>query len=828
MLYCPNYNCQALNSESHTFCQKCRTPLPKHYLWSVGEAIERIQPGQLLAERFLCKAERIFLDTKPGLLPTSFTDVPNELLAYLRLSPFRVHVPQVYEVIKPQADLATGVALLEQAAFRRLGSTHATEDADYDHTPQLLPLISDEWAAASALRQLNWLWQWANLWQPLQSEGVAASLLTPNLIRVEGPVLRLLEFSRDRSLSSLPQLAEVWAPLVNQAHPAIAPPLQQLLSQLRQGELHNAEQVAQQLDHLLNVVGMAYPRQIQISTYTDRGPSRQRNEDACFPPSGTVKTIDLPTNSAGHVASALPFVIVCDGIGGHQGGDVASNLAIEAIAQHLQSLDLSQLDPIALTVELEKAACIANDLISDRNDSEQRFERQRMGTTLVLGLVHGHELYIVHIGDSRAYWITPYNCYQVTLDDDVASREARLGYGLYREALQQAGAGSLVQALGMSSSSTLHPTVQRFILDETSLFLLCSDGLSDNDQVETYWGQVVLPLLHGKSDITALTKDLIQIANTRNGHDNATVGLLLVQVGSAPTLPDSLQLQAANSSSARTLAVAPAGDSSKSSPRSFERIEPYTTRDPNKADEATQLVKRSAQPPSILSLLIGIAVLLGIGGALAYLFFPSLRQQVEMSVRPASTPLPTEPTEVPTAQDGLSVLSVGTIVHIDAQSQAALPPLVLTRQPGSLPPQSDVVNGGRSPFVLGLVPPDSILFVEKRQSVERDFWVQLRVCTNPSPVAQPPFTSATRTENTLPSSSNAVEPSSSADTVESGVTATEIAPSPLPLPQLMPGDIGWAKEDEIVLRATPTELNPSRTDQVQCSASSTSAAETSQ
>ncbi|NJK53346.1 MAG: hypothetical protein HC936_12005 [Leptolyngbyaceae cyanobacterium SU_3_3] len=129
-----------------------------------------------------------------------------------------------------------------------------------------------------------------------------------------------------------------------------------------------------------------------------------------------------------------------------------------------------QLDSATLIHGLERATLAANDAISERNDQEQRHERQRMGTTLVMGLAHAHEFYLTHVGDSRAYRITRTGCDQVTLDDDVASREVRLGYALYRDALQQPASGALVQALGMGNSSFLHPTVQRFVVDEDCVF----------------------------------------------------------------------------------------------------------------------------------------------------------------------------------------------------------------------------------------------------------------------------------------------------------------------------------------------------------------------
>ena len=151
-----------------------------------------------------------------------------------------------------------------------------------------------------------------------------------------------------------------------------------------------------------------------------------------------------------------------------------------------------------------------------------------MGTTLVMAVGHRHEIYIAHVGDSRAYLITRTGCYQITLDDDVAAREVRLGYALYRDALQQPSAGSLVQAIGMSAS--VHPTIGRFVIDEDCVFLLCSDGLSDFELVDQCWESEILPILDGKLDIATATRQLVEIGNTHNGHDNITVALVHCQV----------------------------------------------------------------------------------------------------------------------------------------------------------------------------------------------------------------------------------------------------------------------------------------------------------
>ncbi|MBK1989559.1 protein phosphatase 2C domain-containing protein [Sphaerospermopsis aphanizomenoides BCCUSP55] len=525
-LSCPNEYCQAANPLTHKYCQRCSTSLPKRYLWAVGESLNLGSPGEILADRYLVISESIIFDLKPGLVPQiPELDYAYQIKAYLKLIPYRLHIPQVYGILSlDESQSQTKVLLLEKPPL---------QGDSTDSQVNLCHQLTTAWGDASSMRQMNWLWQMANLWQPLLTEGVASSLLSPHLLRVEGALVRLLELHFDSPTApTLSQLGAFWEQLVKDAKPAIAEFLKQISDALIQGEISSSEQLIAVLDQGLAGLGTASsgrnaPTQstsIKIITQTDTGPSRQRNEDACYPSSGIL--VSKPPQQTA-------FAIVCDGIGGHEGGNIASNLAIETIHQQitqLTSVPYENIDPLLLLNDLEQAVSIVNDKISQRNDTEHRQGRQRMGTTLVMALPIAHEIYITHIGDSRAYWITRHGCYQVTLDDDVASREVRLGYAIYREALQHSGAGSLVQALGMSKSASLHPTSQRFIIDEDAVFLLTTDGLSDFDRVEESWETEILPVLAGDTNIENVASRLIEIANTKNGHDNSTIALVHYQV----------------------------------------------------------------------------------------------------------------------------------------------------------------------------------------------------------------------------------------------------------------------------------------------------------
>lgn len=781
-LYCPNPACQALNSENQNFCQQCRSPLPKRYLWVVGAGIEAAQPGELLGDRYWVKSQRVVLDTKPGLLPEMPTEISAAIAPYLRLFGEPLHIPQLYGHV----ETATGayLLLLEQAPIdlHRLG---AASGAIAD---PLYPALLDAWKTAPALRQLNWLWQIAHLWQPLSQEGVASSLLDLSLLRVEGPLVRLLELRFDSAGINLAQLGQLWSQWVPSAQPEIAQFFAALCQQLIRGQVRNAEQLVTYLDRALLVVGRSQSRLLQIATRSDQGPSRQRNEDACYPVSGTTFSVHP------HPAEAQKtLAIVCDGIGGHEGGDVASHLAIETISQRLQTLlqEVILPQPPTLMVELENAVCIANDAICQRNDQERRLDRQRMGTTVVMTLVNNHEIYVTHIGDSRVYWINRTGCYQITVDDDVASREVRLGYTLYRDALQQPIAGSLVQALGMSNSNSLHPTVQRLILDEDGVFLLCSDGLSENDRVEEYWQTEILPLLEGKTDANSVAQRLVEIANTRNGHDNATVAVVHCQIteqaasGEVPVslLEDANPEEPLARDTVNVGAIAP----------------PSHAVNPAITTQKTQLIRPPRRSSSLPSLLLGILVLLGLGGVLAYLLLPSFSSQVDQWIGVTPQPEPTaapplrSPTPSPTVAVSPAALTTGTLVQVRSNPEATTPgelqsPFVaLWSQPGY---GTTAQGTPASPAIASQqVPAGGLLqVVSKQVNPTQGSWLRLKVCSLPS--REP--------ENTTTAS-----PETSATPSVSESPAPEASPSSTPNspgspPSLQPGDSGWIEESVLL------------------------------
>ncbi len=689
-LYCPNELCQAANPLKHNYCQQCSTPLPKRYLWAVTEGKSLGHDGAILADRYLIISQFVVLDTKPGLVP----QIPEQeslqkLRPYLRLFPYRLHVPQVYGIIgKSDSEAQLDILLLEKPPLY----------ISTELKVQLHKSLDSAWGEATSMRQLNWLWQVAHIWQPLASEGVASTLLDPLLQRPEGSLVKILELRFDSEVShSLEDLGSFWRTnLLPNTKSAIKEFLSKVCDSLVSGEIHSGEQLVAILDQGLILLGAGdgdtSQYSVKIVTNTDTGPSRQRNEDACYPAAGSI--ISKPP-------SPKALAIVCDGIGGHEGGNVASNIAIDVIQQQvsqLASVPRNRIDPTVLLADLEKAAAAANDKISQRNDSEGRQGRQRMGTTLVMALPIAHEMYITHVGDSRAYLITRFGCYQVTLDDDVASREVRLGYAVYRDAVMQGASGSLVQALGMGSSNSLHPTAQRFVLDEDCVFLLCSDGLSDFDRVEQYWETEILPILTDGLDIAEAVNNLTEIANKQNGHDNVTIALVQYQI--KYTEPEKIQLP-----NIADLSLSYSSNNNTSNtPSNF--VSP---------NQRTQVIPDTAPAKKRIPLhLIALLSLVAMGGVIGLLI-----RQIFLT--------PTQNTGVPTAPVATS----------------PTPELTLTLTPGTLINTRLPIGFSRSPEnqIAGNVPENTTLqIIEPKSSIgaNQSNLLYLLVCKVPSRSSEAP------------------------------------------------------------------------------------------
>ncbi len=530
IIYCTNPGCtNPINPVGERLCTSCQTPLVHRHLWVTDLCQANIQPGDKVANRYEVITPQIWLDTQPGLLPDLPEELPKEIIPYLQLYQQRLHLPQVYGFV---------------------GDIILLENVPIDETGNLYPAITDAWTQATAVRQVYWLWQILQLWTPLLELGVADSLLFPDNLRVQGWCVRLLKLvetlhATSLNATSLQHLGECWQPWVAEAKTPVAQGLQKIVQQMCSGQAQ-LKAIATQLNELLLSAAAELPLTLEVAGATDTGPIIIQNEDTCYPTDGDRDDPLLPQVS-----------IVCDGIGGHEGGEVASQLAVQSLKLQIRALvtevsDSTELiPPELLQQQLEASLRVVNNVICNCNNEQKREGTKRMGTTLVMAVQvpqriqtisgweseNAHELYLVNIGDSRAYWMTRNYCQQLTVDDDVAAREVRFVRSLYRLALQHPDATALTQALGTKDGEFLRPWIERFILDEDGILLLCSDGLSDNNWVEQSWQDYGKPVLTGELSLEDAVRKWINLANQKNGHDNTSVVLTHCRVSTGYLVP---------------------------------------------------------------------------------------------------------------------------------------------------------------------------------------------------------------------------------------------------------------------------------------------------
>jgi protein phosphatase len=447
--------------------------------------------SELLAGRYrvVSTAPAVVEDRAPHLPVEPGGPLPAAARPYQRLNLFRWAVPEVHTCLTlPNA--AEPCILLERGPIGEDGRPWTT-----------LPMA---WSAAGPLRQLGWLIQVVRLWDPCLQEGVGGSLLDPANVGVLGWQACLFQLHLDSATPTLSELGAAWLKCL----PGLEPPLLEVVEALAAGLYPGA---AVLLDALESLVACIPPSQ-RVKAHGDTHPGRRSNNEDCFAyePGGG-------------------YAVVCDGMGGHDSGEVASQMALASLRADLAVLTAQPLAPAEVRRGLDAAVRRANQQILEENRRQGRSQLRQMGTTVVACCLTGALLHVAHVGDSRIYLVDRHHCEQITVDDDVANLEVSLARTTTSLVSRLSGSGNLTQALGVVSMNALQVTVQTFVLSEDCLVLLCTDGLCDGNLVERSWRSSLLPLVCG--DLPSGGRSLIDLALRELGHDNITFVLLQYTVG---------------------------------------------------------------------------------------------------------------------------------------------------------------------------------------------------------------------------------------------------------------------------------------------------------
>jgi serine/threonine protein phosphatase PrpC len=241
---------------------------------------------------------------------------------------------------------------------------------------------------------------------------------------------------------------------------------------------------------------MEEPMRLSSFAGTDVGRARSGNEDSYF---------------CGRTVFA-----VADGLGGHQGGEVASAAAVEPLA----ALDGRELaDPDEAAEALAAAIREGNAAILDRAAGDPGL--WGMGTTVTAAArAGGHHLQLAHVGDSRAYLLRDGSLAQLTTDHTVVAELVRRGRLTPEQAAIHPERSILTRAVGLDPRVPVD-TPDPLELHDGDQVLLCSDGLT-----EAVHDEQIAELLARTHDGDAACRSLIDAANAAGGPDNITVVLL--------------------------------------------------------------------------------------------------------------------------------------------------------------------------------------------------------------------------------------------------------------------------------------------------------------
>jgi protein phosphatase len=255
---------------------------------------------------------------------------------------------------------------------------------------------------------------------------------------------------------------------------------------------------------------MSLNDKIRYFEFTHTGQVRDHNEDAVFG--------DLD----------LGLVVLADGMGGYNAGEVASELAIKTVADMVragvQRETRSDIDEssglMRQSIVLRNAIIRANKIIWQTAQTQPQC--RGMGTTIAACLFHDDRASIAHVGDSRVYRLRKNRFEQLTLDHSLMQELVDRGYFSHQEAMRSANRNYVTRALGVE------PGVEVEIQEETvrkdDIYMLCSDGLSDMVEEE----DIHLTLSTFSANLSTGGDQLVQLANSNGGRDNISVCLAQV------------------------------------------------------------------------------------------------------------------------------------------------------------------------------------------------------------------------------------------------------------------------------------------------------------
>lgn len=254
---------------------------------------------------------------------------------------------------------------------------------------------------------------------------------------------------------------------------------------------------------------------LEIASQTDPGTVRSHNEDSVT------------------YEPACGLVVLADGMGGYNAGEVASGIAVSVVATEI-SYRLQEANPADrddATGE-DMAVSLLRDYIQKANASiyhasQSQPQYSGMGTTIVSGLFYDNRVAVAHIGDSRMYRLRGETLEAITRDHSLLQEQIDGGIISVADARLSKNKNLVTRAVGIDAEVVAEIHVHDVLVGD--VYLLCSDGL--NDMVEDDDIQSTLYAMQGNLPLAA--GQLVQMANDNGGRDNISVILVRIKGGYA-------------------------------------------------------------------------------------------------------------------------------------------------------------------------------------------------------------------------------------------------------------------------------------------------------
>ncbi|MFN8670636.1 MAG: Stp1/IreP family PP2C-type Ser/Thr phosphatase [Candidatus Sericytochromatia bacterium] len=315
---------------------------------------------------------------------------------------------------------------------------------------------------------------------------------------------------------TLEELEDRWFtfPNILEFNPSINPQINRIISKM----LHNdPDRRYSSIDELkIAILELFNSIPYSVGYCTDVGMQREANEDSF--------SIQNRRYISQHNQLNYGIFIVADGMGGAKAGEYASALATKEssnyVNHYFEDLDNKKFRDNDLLSIMEQAVKRANSVIYQ--ESKENKEYSGMGTTITASLIHNGQIYISHVGDSRAYLINQNSIEKITRDHSLVGRLLESGQITEEEAAIHPQRNLIYRSLG--SFPAVEVDVYQIPVRSNDHILLCSDGLYEHVKDDE-----IQKIVISSNNPDEASKHLINLANARGGDDNTTIVIIKIE-----------------------------------------------------------------------------------------------------------------------------------------------------------------------------------------------------------------------------------------------------------------------------------------------------------